>query len=92
MSEPQAGFQARLERARAVKQAHEAELLSKANVVGVGVGFRRTSGEPTADVAIVVMVRVKVPAADLLPDEALPDEIEGIPVDVQPVGEFGIHV
>jgi hypothetical protein len=42
-------------------------------------------------VAIVVMVRAKVPPVELEPQDALPDQIEGIPVDVQPVGEFGIH-
>lgn len=91
MSDPQATFQQQLERARSIKQAHESELLTKPNVVGVGVGFRQTSGKPTRDVAIVVMVKVKLPASELLPQEILPEEIEGIPVDVQAVGEFGIH-
>jgi len=92
VSDSQAAFQAQLERARSIKQAHESELLNKPNVVGVGVGFRQTGGKPTRDVAIVVMVKVKLPAADLRPQDALPDEIEGIPVDVQPVGDFDIHV
>jgi len=91
VNDSQAVFQMQLERARSVKQAHESELLTKANVVGVGVGFSQAGGKPTRDVAIVVMVKVKVPAANLLPQDALPDEIEGIPVDVQPVGEFRIH-
>jgi hypothetical protein len=91
VSDPQATFQAQLERARSIKQAHESELLTKANVVGVGVGFRQVGGKPTRDVAIVVMVKVKLPAADVQPQDVLPDEIEGVPVDVQPVGEFGIH-
>ena len=91
MSDSDAAFKRQLARARAVKQAHESELLTKANVVGVGVGFRQTAGNPTPDVAIVVMVRVKVPSADLKPEDALPDEIDGVPVDVQPVGEFSIH-
>jgi hypothetical protein len=80
-----------LDRARQVKQDHEAELLARANVVGVGVGFRQTGGKPTRQVAIVVMVRDKVPETELRPGEALPREIDGVPVDVQAVGEFGIH-
>ena len=83
MSDPQDAFQAQLERARSIKQAHETELLKKPNVVGVGVGFRQIGGKPTRDVAIVVMVKVKLPAADLQPQDSLPDQIEGIPVDVQ---------
>lgn len=91
MSDPQAGFQAQLERARSIKRAYESELLTKPNVVGVGVGFRQIGGKPTRDVAIVIMVKVKLPATELQPQDTLPDEIEGIPVDVQAVGEFGIH-
>lgn len=91
MTDDQVAFQAQLARAREVKQAHESELMSKANVVGVGVGFRQMAGKPTPDVAIVVMVKVKVPSADLQPEDTLPVEIEGVPVDVQPVGEFDIH-
>lgn len=91
MTDPQAAFQAQLARARAVKIEHESELLTKPNVVGVGVGYRHLSGKPTSDVAIVVMVKAKVPRANLQPQDALPDEIEGIPVDVQPVGEFSVH-
>jgi hypothetical protein len=92
VSEAQADFQAQLDRARTVKRAHETELLAKANVVGVGVGFKQSRGKPTRDVAIVVMVKRKVSLAELGPGETLPKEIEGIPVDVQPVGEFGIHI
>jgi hypothetical protein len=91
VSDPSEAFQAQLARAREVKNAHESELLAKANVVGVGVGFQQIGGKPTRDVAIVVMVKVKVPAAELHPGDALPEEIDGVPVDVQPVGEFGIH-
>ncbi len=91
MNDPSAAFQAQLARARSVKDAHESELLSKLNVVGVGVGFRQIGGKPTRDVAIVVMVKVKLPATEIRPQDTVPDQIEGIPVDVQPVGEFSIH-
>jgi hypothetical protein len=91
VSDPGSAFEAQLERAREVKQTHEVELLAKANVVGVGVGFRQVGGKPTRDVAIVVMVRTKVPLIALEPGDLLPDQIDGIPVDVQAVGEFSIH-
>lgn len=91
MSAAGEAFTDQLERARQVKQIHESELLARANVVGVGVGFRQTGGKPTRQVAIVVMVREKVPAAELRPEDSLPRTLDGVPVDVQAVGEFGIH-
>jgi len=39
-------------------------------------------------VALVVMVSRKVPPHELAPQDILPREIEGIPVDVQEVGEL----
>lgn len=81
-------LQAATQRALAVKQAYEQELLSKPNVVGVGVGFRQTGGQATDYVAVVVMVREKIPEAQLSPDQRIPAQIEGVPVDVQEVGEI----
>ena len=71
-----------------VKRAHQAELMAKANVVGVGVGFRQVGGQRTETVALVVMVSRKLPTAQLAPQDVLPREIEGVPVDVQEVGEI----
>lgn len=81
----------RIERARQVKQTHEADLLGRPNVVGVGVGFKRVGGQPTPEVAIVVMVRAKLPVAQLESGSLLPAELDGVPVDVQEVGEIGLH-
>jgi hypothetical protein len=77
-----------MEHAAAVRERHEAELLSKANVVGVGTGLRRKGGEATEDVAVVVMVEKKVPRDELAPEDVLPAQIEGVPVDVQEVGQL----
>lgn len=77
-----------LERLRAVRDAHEAELMSKANVVGVGIGLRRRAGAETGEAAIIVSVTRKVPLAQLSPHDVIPSELEGIPVDVQAVGEI----
>ena len=76
----------RTRRAVRVKQLHEPALLAKANVLGVGVGLRQRSGKQGTDVAVVVLVRRKVPASQLAPQDRIPSEIEGIPVDVQEVG------
>lgn len=80
--------EAAYERVRAVKRAHEDELMAKANVVGVGIGLRQQGGVRTGEVALVVMVTHKVPASQLDPEDVIPAEVEGVPVDVQAVGEI----
>ncbi|NIM96176.1 MAG: hypothetical protein GTO18_20960 [Anaerolineales bacterium] len=76
------------EQVRAVKNAHETDLLKKANVVGVGVGLKQHGGEFASEVVLVVMVERKVPNALLDPQDVIPDEIDGVPVDVQEVGKL----
>lgn len=74
------------QRAAEVKERYESELLAKENVVGVGVGIRKRQGVYTGEVALIVMVRRKLPRAEVPEGDLLPEEIEGIPVDVQEVG------
>ena len=45
-----------------VKRRHEQELLHKANVVAVGVGYCRRGDVQTKEVGIVVSVKNKVPS------------------------------
>ena len=75
------------QRALAVKQAHEAELLAMPNVVGVGVGLRKKRGVLTDEVALVVMVSRKLTLEAVDSSDVIPREINGVPVDVQEVGE-----
>jgi hypothetical protein len=77
-----------LQHIRAVKQRHERELLSKRNVVGVGIGFKETAGRKTDRMSIVVMVEKKQPVTSLDAADAIPPEIEGIPTDVKAVGRI----
>jgi len=88
MSLPKDELDALAQKVMAVKHAHQAELLTKANVVGVGVGFRCQKGVRTDQVTLVIMVSRKMPKSQLEPKDLLPMEIEGIPVDVQEVGEL----
>jgi hypothetical protein len=74
-----------LEHARAVSRANADRLLAMANVVGVGVGYR---GGARQEVALVVMVNQKLPRTQLREEDLLPQEIEGIPVEVRVVGEL----
>lgn len=84
-------LQASYDRAQEVKKAHQKELLSKENVVGVGIGFRNNPTRNVSEVMIVVMVNSKVPQHMLAPADVVPKEIEGITVDVEAVGEFSPH-
>lgn len=77
-----------LARARAVHAAHGEALLRLANVVGVGVGRRQRRGVETDEVALVVLVSRKVPAAELAPHDRIPHSLDGVPVDVRGVGEL----
>ena len=77
-----------LERVRTVKALHENELMSKANVVGVGIGLRQRAGQSTGEPAIVVSVTHKVPPSLVHPDDVIPSELDGVPVDVQEIGRL----
>lgn len=77
-----------LERTQAVKRAHEKELMARANVVGVGVGLIQRGGGATRQVGIIVMVSRKQPASELAAKDLVPSQLEGVPVDVQEVGEI----
>ncbi len=79
-------------RAQRVREAALGDLMRKANVVGVGVGFRMQRGQRTKEVVLVVMVDSKVPLTDLRSADVIPKEIDGVPVDVQETGEFSIHI
>ena len=71
-----------------VKRRHEQELLHKANVVAVGVGYCRRGDVQTKEVGIVVSVKNKVPASELDPQDVIPARIEDVPVDVVETGEI----
>lgn len=77
-----------VERASEIRTAYEADLLGRANVIGVGVGYRHKRGKPTQEVALIVMVRKKVPHVELAPQDVIPASIEGVPVDVREMGEL----
>lgn len=77
-----------LERAKEILAAHREMLMGKANVVGVGVGLKQVGEKYTATIALIVLVTHKVPADELADGDLIPEEIEGIPVDVQVTGQL----
>jgi hypothetical protein len=88
LAEDDLDSKAETERILAVKRIHEDDLLSKANVVGVAIGFRQKDGQPTESLALVVMVSSKVPQRTLSPEDQIPVSLDGIAVDVQEIGEI----
>jgi hypothetical protein len=80
--------QDKTQRAQEVQAKYSDMLMSKPHVQGVGVGLATKGGQFTDEVAIVVMVDEKVPLDQLAPEDRLPDELEGIPIDVQVMGTF----
>jgi len=82
--------QASIDKVQAIRESYQEMLMSKENVIGVGVGLRHKGGKRTEEVGLVVFVRRKIPKGSLSAEDLIPDQIEGIPVDVKEVGELGV--
>jgi len=74
--------QAAYQRVLKVKKTHEPRLMSKPNVVGVGVG--KSGG----DFVLVVLVTT-ISSHALSSEEDIPDEIEGVKVEIRQIGQPG---
>ena len=73
---------------RAVKAKYEKRLLRKKNVVGVGIGLRERKGQQTEEMVLTVLVSQKEPPSTLRRRDRIPQELDGVPVDVQEVGQI----
>lgn len=71
-----------LKKAHSIKKEYEEELRSKANVTGVGVGYKVVAGKITDQLAVRVYVSKKLPVKSLDAGDVLPKIIDGVPVDV----------
>jgi hypothetical protein len=79
---------AAVDEVKRAKELSKYSILSKPNVVGVGYGYKEKSGQRTADLCVVAMVRVKLPKSSLAPHELVPKTLNGISTDVVQVGEI----
>lgn len=77
-----------VQRATDVQARYADALMTKPHVVGVAVGYTMRSGLRTENVGVIVMVDRKVPQDQLAPEELIPRELDGVPVDVQETGVF----
>ncbi|MEW6081802.1 MAG: hypothetical protein AB1576_08530 [Bacillota bacterium] len=77
-----------MERLMRFVSSYGAYVLSKDNVVGVGVGFKETAGRSTGRLAVVVLVTKKVPIDSIPRSQAIPRQINSVHTDVLEVGEI----
>lgn len=86
--EPADAYTVELRHVRTVKERYEQELLTKANVVGVGIGLRSHLTMTTSEtLSVIVNVTHKVPLKTLAPEDRIPAELEGVPVKVEAIGQ-----
>lgn len=74
--------------AHAALEAAREDLLTRANVVATGIGFKEVGGRRTREVGIVCSVERKLPVAELAPVDLVPRSIDGVSTDVVPTGPF----
>jgi hypothetical protein len=74
--------------ARTTLQQRSKELLSRANVVATGVGFKVEGGQRTETPSIICSVDKRVPASSLSPKDLVPRELDGVPTDVIETGRI----
>ena len=60
----------------------------RGNLVGMAYGVKWTDGVPTGKPALLALVSQKIETEDLLPDDLIPTEINGMQTDVLAVGEL----
>lgn len=62
------------------------DLMARRNVVAVGIGYKRTGGHKTRELAIVCSVLAKRPRAALAQADIIPADVQGVRTDVVPTG------
>ncbi|MEL7644362.1 MAG: serine protease, partial [bacterium] len=61
-------------------------LLALPNVVGVGIGHKKTGGNKLEGLSLVTLVRAKVPVDSLPKGATIPPVLDGVQTDVVEVG------
>lgn len=69
-----------------IQEKHQHDLMKKANVVTVGVGYKYRNGQKTSIIGIVVGVAKKLPIAVMRAQDVLPKTVDGVEIDVQETG------
>ena len=74
--------------AKQAKTLHQSSLLTKPNVVGVGVGFKESQGKITDEICVKVLVEEKLAPEALNAEELIPRTVDNIQTDVIQVGKL----
>ncbi len=77
-----------LEEVKRVKAEYEKELMRKSGVVGVAIGHKHIDGIKTNQLCIICYVIQKKPVGELEECDIIPDEIEGVPIDIVESGRI----
>ncbi len=75
-------------KAAEVQAKYANDLMSKPHVVGIAVGYTAQNGVSSSSIGVIVMVDQKIPFDQLEPEEQIPSQLDGVPVDVQETGVF----
>lgn len=70
------------------KGIHLQNLISKPNVVGVGVGYKIEGEQKTNELCVIVLVQNKLPMSALSAEAVVPKKVDGVRTDVIQVGEL----
>ena len=73
---------------RRVKAEYEEELMRKPGVVSVAIGYKHIDGKKTNQLCIICYVLEKRPDGELKKRDIIPEEIEGVPIDVVESGRI----
>jgi hypothetical protein len=71
---------------RGVLRENRNQLLTRANVVATGLGFKVSGGKRTSTLSIICSVVQKLPPSRLAAQEMIPSQIGGLPTDVVQTG------
>ena len=74
--------------ARQAKTLHQGALLTKPNVVGVGVGFKESQGKTSDELCVKVLVEKKLAPEALKAEALIPKALDKIQTDVIQVGQL----
>ena len=77
-----------LEQVNRVKEQYKESILAKDYVVGVGTGYKISHGRQTDRLAIITLVKEKIPQSGLPSQALVPQQLDGVTTDVIEVGDI----
>lgn len=75
-----------IDSAREILKSTCKQLLSRANVVATGIGYKVTAGQKSPTLSIICSVTEKPPASRLAERDKVPPSMDGIPTDIALTG------